>query len=164
MIEIRKATGVDRPAIWAIFHEVVAQGDSYVFAPDISEEAAMAYWMGPQVQCYVAQEEGAVLGTFIIKDNQPGLGAHVANASFMVDKAARGKGVGRLMGEFALEEARRLGYRSMQFNIVIATNHAAVKLWQSLGFAIIGTAPQVFAHQQRGLVDAHIMFRHLQAE
>jgi ribosomal protein S18 acetylase RimI-like enzyme len=101
------------------------------------------------------------VGTYILRPNRPGLGSHVSNASFMVCPSARGLGVGRAMGEHCLEEARRLGYRAMQFNFVVSTNEAAVKLWQRLGFTIVGTLPGAFRHRTLGFVDAYVMFRTL---
>lgn len=158
---IRKALSSDQDTIWDIFREVVSHGDTYVFSPDITKEEALSYWMGESVNCYVLEEEGQILGTFIIKSNQPGLGSHVANASFMVHQDARGKGIGETMGRFAITEAKRLGYRSMQFNIVIATNKTALRLWEKLGFKIIGTSPEAFHHQNSSFVDAHILHRFL---
>lgn len=158
---IRKALSSDQDTIWDIFREVVSHGDSYVFSPDITKEEALSYWMGESVNCYVLEKEKQILGTFIIKNNQPGLGSHVANASFMVHQGARGQGVGEKMGRFALTEAKRLGYRSMQFNIVIATNETALRLWEKLGFKIIGTSPEAFHHKNSSYVDAHILHRFL---
>lgn len=162
MLIIRKAAAQDAEAIWQIFHAVIQKGDSYTFPPDMPREAALEYWMGKDKHCYVAELEGLVAGTYIVKDNQPGLGSHIANASFMVSPDCQGKSVGMHMGEHALVEAKRLGYQSMQFNIVISTNIPAVKLWQKLGFAIIGTVPEAFWHNTLGkLVDAYVMFRKL---
>lgn len=158
---IRLANSDDYPAIWHIFREVVARGDSYAFDPDIAEEEALAYWCHAAHRCYVACDEQEVLGTYILKDNQPGLGSHIANASFMVAASARGKGVGRTMGEHAIAEATRLGYRGMQFNYVVSTNHAAIALWKSLGFEIIGSTLGGFCHAELGYVDSHIMYREL---
>jgi L-amino acid N-acyltransferase YncA len=158
---IREGTGSDAGSIWDIFHAVVAAGDTYVFEPDISREDALAYWMNPSARCYVAERDGTVVGTYILKANQPGLGSHVANAGFMVTPAARGLGVGRLMGEHSLGEARRLGFRAMQFNFVVSTNEPAIRLWQQLGFRIVGTLPGAFRHSQKGFVDAYVMFRSL---
>ena len=121
----------------------------------------MAYWFAPGTRTYVAEQTGKIAGSYLLKPNQPGLGNHVANASFMVDPVARGSGVGRAMGEHCLGEARRLGYRAMQFNFVISTNESAVHLWQTLGFRIVGTLPGVFRHATKGLVDAYVMFRWL---
>lgn len=159
---IRRATAADAGGIWPIFQAVAAAGDTYAFDPDISREQALAYWMGADKRCYVAEADGRVLGTFIVKDNQPGLGSHVANASFMVAAEARGLGLGRLMGIHALDEARRLGYRAMQFNLVVSTNEPAVALWRKLGFDVVGTLPEAFAHRQkRAFVDAYVMYRKL---
>src|SRR5438067_567084 len=159
---IRAATQADADAIWSIFHAVVAPGDTYVFDPQMAREEAMAYWFRPDTHTYVAESSGQVVGTYILKPNQPALGSHVANAAFMVSPAARGSGIGRCMGEHALAEACRLGFRAMQFNFVVSTNEAAVRLWQQLGFEIIGTLPGAFRHSQRGFVDAYVMFQTLQ--
>ncbi|MES2572858.1 MAG: GNAT family N-acetyltransferase [Verrucomicrobiota bacterium] len=159
---IRSATHADADAIWNIFHEVVAPGDTYVFSPQMPREEALAYWFGKETHTYVAESAGQVVGTYILRPNQPALGSHVANAAFMVSPAARGSGVGKRMGEHSLAEARRLGFLAMQFNFVVSTNHAAVRLWQQLGFQIIGTLPGAFRHLQRGFVDAYVMFRALQ--
>ena len=162
MPTLRPATVDDQDAIWSIFHAVVAPGDTYAFEPAIGRADALAYWLHPDARCYVAQHEGAIVGTYIVKPNQPGQGAHVANAAFMVAPVARGLGVGRAMGEHCLREARRLRYRAMQFNFVVSTNEPAVRLWKDLGFAIVGTLPGAFRHPQRGYVDAYVMFRALE--
>ncbi|MBI1729159.1 GNAT family N-acetyltransferase [Candidatus Acetothermia bacterium] len=160
-MEIREAKSNDFEAIWNIFHQVVAKGDTYVFSPDISKEEARSVWMTPIVKTYVASNGDLIVGTYILKPNQPGLGSHVANAAFMVDSLAQGRGIGKTMGKHALNEARRLGYQAMQFNFVVSTNMNAVALWQKLGFQIIGTLPKVFQHKQLGLVDAYVMHRFL---
>jgi L-amino acid N-acyltransferase YncA len=161
MLQIRQATPVDNDAIWNIFHAVVVHGDTYTFDPDTSREEALSYWLHPSTRSYVAQREGNVVGTYILRANQPGLGSHVANAAFMVSPLARGLGVGRAMGEHSIGEARRMGFRAMQFNFVVSTNEAAVSLWHQLGFRIVGTLPAAFRHSQKGFVDAYIMFRPL---
>ena len=158
---LRPATEADHDAIWSIFHAVVAPGDTYDFDPRTSREDALAYWLHPDARCYVALHEGAIAGTYIVRANHPGQGAHVANAAFMVAPSARGRGLGRAMGEHCLREAHRLGYRAMQFNFVVSTNEPAVRLWKELGFAIVGTLPGAFRHPQRGFVDAYVMFRSL---
>ena len=161
MLEIRRATERDAGAVWKIFHAVVSTGDTYAFPPDMSREEGLKAWMGPGRYCYVAAMEDEILGTFIIKDNQPGLGRHVANASFMVAPEAQGKAIGRRMGHEALDVAKRLGYSAMQFNLVVSTNIPAIRLWQKLGFGIIATIPKAFDHAQEGRIDAHIMYREL---
>jgi L-amino acid N-acyltransferase YncA len=159
---IRPATRDDDDAIWSIFHAVVASGDTYVFDPQMARHEALSYWFHPDTHTYVAEHDGRVVGTYILKPNQSGSGSHVANAAFMVSPSARGCGIGRRMGEHSLIEARRLGFRAMQFNFVVSTNERAVRLWQALGFEIVGTLPGAFRHSQHGFVDAYVMFRALQ--
>ncbi len=161
-MNIRRAVKADEDAIWDIFRAVIRPGDTLVFDPDMSREEALAYWVRADTHTYVAESDGRIVGTYILKPNQPGLGSHIANAGFMVSPSARGLGVGRRMGEHCLDEARRLGFRAMQFNIVVSTNEPAVRLWQQLGFSIIGTLPEAFRDSQRGFVDAHVMFRSLE--
>jgi L-amino acid N-acyltransferase YncA len=163
-LTIREANDRDRDSIWEIFRATVAPGDAFVYDPNTPREEAMAYWFGKGTCTYVAEQDGRIVGSYILRDNRPGLGNHVSNAGFMVDPAARGSGVGRKMGEHALNEARRLGYRAMQFNFVISTNESAVHLWQELGFRIVGTLPGAFRHSRKGLVDAYVMFRSLEKE
>ncbi|NKB72723.1 MAG: GNAT family N-acetyltransferase [Candidatus Latescibacteria bacterium] len=160
-MQIRRATSADAEAVWSIFRQVVRRGETYVYDPDIGRQEALAVWLGEQVQTYVALVADEIVGTYILKANQPGLGDHVANASFMVDPAYRGQGWGRLLGEHALRQARGAGYLAMQFNLVVATNTAAVALWEKLGFAVVGTLPRAFRHRSLGLVDAHVMYRWL---
>jgi GNAT superfamily N-acetyltransferase len=160
-LTIRTARPADHDMIWQIMHPVIAAGDTYTFDPQTSREEALAYWFHPGTHPFVAEREGRVVGTYILKPNQPGLGSHVANAAFMVLPLARGLGLGRRMGEHCLAEARRLGFLSMQFNFVVSTNEPAVRLWKQLGFTIVGTLPQAFRHPTLGRVDAYVMFRHL---
>ena len=160
-LQIRRARKDDRHAIWQIFRTVVATGDTYVFDPKISRAKALAYWFGPKTRCYVAVADQELVGTYILKPNQPGLGSHVANAGFMVAPSAQGRGVGRAMAQHCLEEATRVGFRAMQFNFVVATNKAALRLWQDLGFEIVGRLPGAFRHSGRGFVAVYVMYRRL---
>jgi L-amino acid N-acyltransferase YncA len=157
-MKIRVATEADRAAIWKIFHEVVAGGDTYAIDPDMSREEALAYWFSAGTQTYVADSTVGVIGTYILRPNQSGGGSHVANAAFMVAPEARGRGIGRAMGKHCLSEARRLGFRAMQFNFVVSTNESAVRLWQQLGFKIVGTLPGAFCHPKNGYVDVYVMY------
>ena len=161
MATIRRAADADFDAMWPIFRAIVAGGDTYAFLPDAPREEAIAYWLGPGSTCYVAEDDGRVVGMYKIVQNQRGLGSHVANASFMVDPSCSGKGVGRQMGEHCLDEARRMGFLAMQFNFVVSTNEPAVALWKKLGFTIIGTIPKAFRHSALGYVDAYVMHRFL---
>ena len=147
--------------MWRIFREVVSGEDTYVFAAGTPESDARAYWFGPGVSSFVAVSGDEIMGMYKLVANFRDLGSHVANASFMVSTRARGQGIGRAMGLAALEEARARGFLAMQFNFVVSTNTAAVSLWQSLGFQIVGTLPKAFRHRQLGLVDAYVMHRFL---
>jgi len=163
MITIRPAERRDEDAIWRIFHAVIAPGDTYVFLPDMGREEALAFWMASSAHVYVALDGGDTVGTYFLKPNQPGRGSHVSNAGFMVAPDAQARGVGRAMGEHCLAEARRLGFRAMQFNFVVSTNEPAVALWKKLGFQVIGTAPGAFRHPTLGFVDTFMMYRSLDA-
>ena len=160
-IDIREATRDDWSGIWAIFQIVVGAGDTYSYAPDTSESEARRLWFTAPARTYVAVDNGVIVGTYMLRPNQPGLGAHVSNAGFMVSPEGAGRGIGRAMGEHALEQARLQGYRAMQFNFVVSTNGRAIGLWKSLGFSIVGTVPDAFDHRQKGFVDIHIMHRRL---
>ena len=160
MTTIRLATNDDRSAVWPIIREVIAAGDTYVFVPDSPEGEMLDYWFSPDKHTYVSELDGGIAGTFWIKANQPGLGSHVANAAYMVASAARGKGVGRHMALWSLDEAKRLGFTAMQFNFVVK-NNPAVKLWQSLGFEIVGEIPVAFNSKVSGMTNAYIMYRKL---
>jgi L-amino acid N-acyltransferase YncA len=161
MLNIRAATDADRDVVWKIFQDVVFAGDTYVFDPNTSREDALTYWFRADTHTYVAERDRHVVGSYILRPNQPALGSHVANAGFMVAPNARGLGVGRAMGEHCLTEAIRLGFRAMQFNFVVSTNESAVHLWLDLGFKIVGTLPGAFRHSEKGYVDVYVMFRSL---
>ena len=161
-MKIRPATDADRDAVWKIFHEVAATGDTYALDPNISREDALAYWFAPGTHTYVAEQPAiGIAGTYILRPNQSGGGSHVANAGFMVSARARGQGIGRAMAEHCLSEAHHLGFRAMQFNYVIATNTAAIRLRQDFGFEIVGTLPGAFCHPDKGYVDVYVMYRSL---
>lgn len=159
MIEIRKALETDKPAVWQIIKAVIAGGDTYVFEPDTPEDEMLVYWFSPEKHVYVAEDDGEILGTYWIKANQPGLGSHVGNGAYMVSPNAKSKGVGRKMAEHSIEEARRLGFHSIQFNFVVKSNEVAVRLWKSVGFEVIGEIPDAFNHKENGLTNAYIMYR-----
>ena len=162
LLEIRTAADRDKAAVWRIIKAVIAGGDTYVFDPETPEEEMTAYWFAWEKHVYVAEDaDGSIVGTFWLKPNQPGLGDHICNAAYMVSPAAHGRGVGRQMAEYSLDEARRLGFTAMQFNFVVKSNVVAVKLWQSLGFEIIGEIPEAFRHKENGMTNAYIMYRKL---
>ena len=160
-LTIRTATASDHDAIWRILEPTFREGATYPIPRDVSREDALAYWFASGNSVFVAEDGGRVLGTYYLRANIRGGGAHVANCGYMTAREAFGKGVARAMCAHSFDEARRRGFRAMQFNFVISTNERAVKLWQSCGFRILGTLPGAFMHPQRGAVDAFVMFREL---
>jgi L-amino acid N-acyltransferase YncA len=160
---IRPAADGDWPGIWAALEPVFRAGETYTSPRDISEADAREAWTSaPGARVLVAVDEtGAVLATAKYLPNLPGAGSHVANASFVVGQAARGRRLGERMGRAVLDAARADGFRAMQFNAVVTSNLRAVRLWQELGFEILATVPEAFDHPVDGLVGLHIMFRTL---
>jgi L-amino acid N-acyltransferase YncA len=162
-VVIRDATAEDWPAIWSFLREIVAAGDTYAYDPDLSEARAREIWLlePPARTVVAAARDGTILGSAKMNPNQGGPGSHVASASFMVDPAHAGRGVGRALGEHALDWARAEGYRAMQFNAVVESNTRAVSLWRSLGFETLATIPEGFRHPTDGYVGLHVMYRRL---
>ena len=159
---IRRAAAGDWPRIWPIFREITVAGDTFVYDPQTDEATARGWWLGPPPnQTWLAVDGDALLGFYTLGPNHGGPGAHIANASYMVDATARGRGIGRRLVEHSLEQARVAGYLGVQFNAVAASNVWAVKLYQDLGFETIGTVPDGFRHPEQGLVDLLIMFHPL---
>ena len=160
-LTIRFATIADDNPIWRVIEPVFRAGETYPLARDISRVDALAYWRAPGNAVFIAEDGGKMVGSYYLRANTGGGGAHVANCGYIVAAEARGRGVARAMCAHSIEEARARGFTAMQFNFVIASNERAVRLWQSCGFAIVGTLPAAFAHPTRGLVDAYVMFRKL---
>jgi L-amino acid N-acyltransferase YncA len=161
--KIRPARLEDFEEIYDIFQHVLKAGDTYSYTPvEMTPERSLAYWISaPGTHCFLADVDGKVAGMASIRPNRTDRGNHVANASFIVDNAYRGKGIGRALGEHILTRAAQQGYKSIQFNFVVSTNIFAVKLWQSLGFEIIGTLPKGFQHANGEYVDVYIMHKFL---
>jgi L-amino acid N-acyltransferase YncA len=160
-VPIRPAAAADDDAIWRILEPVIRAGETYVLPRDMSREAALAYWRSPGHAVFVAEQAGAIVGTYYLRANQQGGGTHVANCGYMTAAEAQGRGVAARMCEHSLGEARQRGFRAMQFNFVVSSNERAVRLWQRLGFAVVGRVPQAFAHPRLGFVDALVMHRAL---
>ena len=161
-MQIRDATSQDWPRIYPFWSQIVEAGETYAYPLGLGSDEARVLWMErPPGLTVVAVEGDEILGSAKMGPNRPGRGAHVATASFMVDPARHGRGVGRALGEHVIEWARRNGYHSIQFNAVVQVNTAAVQLWQALGFVIIGTVPEAFDHQSKGLVGLHVMVKKL---
>jgi ribosomal protein S18 acetylase RimI-like enzyme len=160
-MHIRPATPADRAAIAAIILPAIRAGTTLTQDPAMSEADAIAYWLAPDKKTFVAEADGAIVGTYYIRRNQTGGGSHVCNCGYVTAAAAAGRGVARSMCAHSLDQARAQGYRAMQFNFVVSTNEPAVHLWQSMGFAIVGRLPGAFAHPQAGDVDAYVMYQKL---
>lgn len=158
---IRPATEADHDAIWAILEPVIRDGATYPLDPALPREGAFEYWFAPDKTVFVAEEGGAVLGTYYLKANSTGLADHVANAGFMTHPAARGRGIAMHMARDSFDRAKGRGFRAMQFNLVIASNAQALHLWQKIGLQVIGRLPEAFRHTRLGYVDAFIMYRML---
>jgi ribosomal protein S18 acetylase RimI-like enzyme len=164
MIDIRPFEENDWPTIWQIIEPVFRAGETYAFSPEITEEEAYNAWIEVPAQTFVAvDEENAILGTYYIKKNQPGLGSHICNCGYIVSKNARGKGIASAMCEHSQREAVARGFRAMQYNLVVSSNEGAVRLWKKLGFEIVGAVPEAFHHHRLGYVDAYVMYKRLQA-
>ena len=158
-MEIRRAKISDFDHIWAILHETFLKGDTYTFSPDTSKVEAFHLWMETPLATYVAIVKEQIVGTYFIKPNQPGFGAHVCNSGYIISLNARGKGLGRLMCEHSLNVAREFGFKAMQYNFVVSTNQVAIELWKKCGFEIVGTLHNAFNHREKGFVDAFVMYQ-----
>ncbi|MEV7907629.1 GNAT family N-acetyltransferase [Streptomyces anulatus] len=160
---IREATSEDWPAIWPFFHAIVSAGETLTYPLDLGEEDAEGWWFvaAPSRVVVAVDDEGTVLGTAKMNRNHMGNGSHIASATYMVDPAHSGRGVGRALCEYSVDWARGEGYRAMQFNAVVESNTHAVKLYRSIGFDVIGTLPEGFNHPTQGYVGLHIMHKAL---
>lgn len=161
MIDLRAATADDFDIIWPLLRAVFRAGDTYAVDRDISRDAAFDLWIKAPRRTYLATDGTKVLGTYYIKTNQAGGGAHICNCGYITHAAARGRGVGQAMCAHSLTEARNLGYRAMQFNFVLASNKGALRLWDRMGFETVGRIPNAFQHPERGFVDALVLYQTL---
>ncbi len=160
MIEIRPYNSDDWQTLWPILKVTFRQGDTYSFSDDICEDEAHTAWITAPKQVYVALDKRKnILGTYYIKPNQPGLGSHVCNCGYIVDPDARGKGVASAMCMHSQQEAVKYGFKAMQYNLVVSTNTGAIRLWEKMGFKIVGTLPKAFNSKIHGFVDAHVMYK-----
>jgi RimJ/RimL family protein N-acetyltransferase len=158
---IRPYAPSDWPGLWAIIAPILKAGETYPLPPETTEAAAKAWWIDEHRAVFTAELEGVPVGTYYLTDNKPGLGSHVANAGYMVGPRARGRGIGRAMGVHSLGAARELGYLALQFNLVVVTNEASIRIWDALGFTRVGLLPKAFRHATLGFVDALVMYKWL---
>jgi ribosomal protein S18 acetylase RimI-like enzyme len=158
---IRPAGSTDANAIWAILEPTIRAGETYTLPRDMERDDALAYWFSAEHAVFVAEQDGEVFGSYYIRANQRGGGAHVCNCGYMTAAWASGRGVATAMCEHSLKFARSQGFRAMQFNFVVSSNQPAIHLWQRLGFAIVGRLPEAFLHPELGYVDALVLYRAL---
>jgi len=160
-LSIRPAIEQDKDAIWAILEPMIRRGDTYTLPRDMTRPQAIEFWFAPEHETFVWEEQGAVLGTYFLRTNQCGGGAHVANCGYVTSTAAQGRGIGRAMCRHSLKRAKERGFRAMQFNFVVISNTRAVELWKSLGFDVVGRLPGAFEHPELGFVDALVMYKQI---
>jgi ribosomal protein S18 acetylase RimI-like enzyme len=160
-MQIRPAQLVDKTAIAEVIVPTIREGTTYALDSDMTEAEALSYWLAPDKEVFVAEEDGLVLGTYYIRQNQAGGGRHVCNCGYMTRAGATGRGIARAMCQHSLKYARGRGYRAMQFNFVVSSNDRAVRLWQDLGFQIVGRLEKAFQHPGQGFVDALVMYQAL---
>jgi RimJ/RimL family protein N-acetyltransferase len=161
MLTIRSANPEDRDSTWAMLEPVIRAGEVFALSRSMNKKTGLAYWFAASHTVFTAEEEGKAVGSYYLQPNQPGGGAHVANCGYLTAEAMQGRGIAGAMCEHSLEYAKAQGYRAMQFNFVIRSNEAAVRLWQRCGFRIVGTLPDAFEHPRLGFVDAFVMFHEL---
>jgi ribosomal protein S18 acetylase RimI-like enzyme len=162
MTSIRRYQETDWPVVWPLLHATFASGDTYAFSPESTEAEIHKAWVEVPAATYVAcTPDGQLLGTYIVKANQPDLGSHVCNCGYVVAPEAQGQGIASAMCEHSQREAMSMGFLAMQFNLVVSTNERAVRLWKKLGFYVVGTLPRAFRHQRLGFVDALVMYKEL---
>ncbi|RKZ59040.1 MAG: GNAT family N-acetyltransferase [Candidatus Parabeggiatoa sp. nov. 2] len=160
MIKIRRFEEPDWIIVWAIIEKVFRSGETYPFSPDITENDAHKVWIEVPTATFVAiDSNNEIVGTYYIKPNQPTLGAHVCNCGYIVAEKAQRKGIASAMCQHSQKEALSLGFKSMQYNLVVSTNETAIRLWKKHGFEIIGTLPKAFNHKSLGFVDAFVMYK-----
>ena len=158
---IHLATDDDKDSIWAILEPMIRRGETYPLPRDMNKSQALEFWFASGHETFVWQDGGAILGTYFLRANQRGGGSHVANCGYVTATGAEGRGIARAMCQHSLQRARERGFRAMQFNFVVNTNERAVRLWQSLGFEVVGRLPGAFHHPERGFVDALVMYQKL---
>ena len=160
MVEIRPIREADWPQVHGLVVEVASAGETYAMDIPQTAEETREFWAGQQL--VVAVDGDTVLGSAKMGPNRPAQGAHVGTASFVVTAAARGRGIGRALGEYAVEWHRANGFAGIQFNAVVSTNTGAIRLWQSLGFETIGVVPGAFRLPDGSFADLHVMYLRLE--
>ena len=160
-LHIRPATASDHAAIWKILEPVIRAGETYALPREMTEAEALAYWLSPDHEVFVAENQTEVAGTYYLRANQQGGGSHIANCGYVTASWATGRGIARAMAQHSLQRAKTRGFLAMQFNFVVSTNEVAIRIWKSLGFWTLAQIPEAFRHPTHGLVPAWVMYRRL---
>ena len=160
-MKIREFSNEDWESVWNILQQVFRSGETFPNDPNTSESEARDYWVSKPKFTYVAIQDGTIVGSYHLKDNQIGLGSHIANAGYVVSPNNRGRGVGTALADHSLNVAVNKGYTAIQFNLVVSTNNASLRLWNKFGFTTIGRIPKAFSYKDKGLVDAYILYKEL---
>jgi len=160
-LSIRPAVYADRERVWQTLEPTIRAGETVALDPNLTRASALDYWFSAQHEVFVAEQEGTIVGTYLLRANQAGGGAHVANSVYVVSPSATGRGIAQVMCEHSLRHARERGFLAMQFNFVLSSEERRLKLWQRAGFAVVGTLPKAFRHPSMGLIDAYVMYRNL---
>jgi len=158
---IRPALYVDQERVWQTLEPTIRAGESLALDQDMTRAATLDDWFSPRHQVFVAEQEGTIVGTYYLRANQAGGGAHVANSVYVVSPSATGRGIAQAMCEHSLTHARARGFSAIQFNFVLSSEERRLKLWQRAGFKVVGTLPKAFQHPSLGLIDAYVMYREL---
>lgn len=160
-LSIRAAAFTDQDAVWQTLEPTIRAGETVALAPDMTRDTGLEFWFSARHEVFVAEQAGTVVGTYFLRANQAGGGAHVANSVYVVSPSATGRGIAQAMCEHSLNQARARGFLAMQFNFVVSSDERRLKLWQRAGFRIVGTLPKAFRHPALGLIDALVMYRDL---
>jgi len=142
-MEIKEYSEKDICAMVCIWNEVVKDGIAFPQEDILDEESGKAFFAA-QTYCGIAMENGNVVGLYILHPNNIGRCGHIANASYAVASDFRGKHIGEKLVTDCLIQAKRLGFKIMQFNAVVETNIHARHLYERLGFVQLGTIPDGF--------------------
>jgi L-amino acid N-acyltransferase YncA len=161
MLTIRAARSGDLDAIWSILEPILRVGETYTLPADMSRDAALSYWLSPEHEVFIAEDDGVILGTYYLRANQRGGGSHVANCGYMMAPAATSRCITSAMCAHSLDRAHERNFRAMQFNFVVSSNDRAVRLWQKHGFQIVGRLQNAFLHPKLGYTDAYVMYQDL---
>ena len=140
---IREYDNNDLPEMISIWNEVVADGIAFPQEEPLGTATGTAFFAS-QSYCGVADDNGRVVGLYILHPNNVGRCGHICNASYAVSSSCRGLHIGEKLVKDCLENAKRLGFRIMQFNAVVESNTHARHLYERLGFVPLGTIPKGF--------------------